>query len=144
MLSPYIEKYLGTPVMVVNNVGGVGVIGHKAVKEAKPDKPGDDENGGNHQASKPARATYSGEAVVAMPASAAAMMAAVAESAPTTTSPGSTIPSARSWWQIPSPISVKWRPLARAKARSSAWRPAVVLLFAGAIWSKKMYVPSGP
>ena len=37
MLSPYIEKYLGTPVMVVNNVGGVGVIGHKAVREAKPD-----------------------------------------------------------------------------------------------------------
>ena len=37
MLSPYIEKYLGTPVMVMNNVGGVGVIGHKTIREAKPD-----------------------------------------------------------------------------------------------------------
>ncbi len=36
------------------------------------------------RASIPARVTYCGEAIVAMPASPAAMMAAVAESAPTT------------------------------------------------------------
>jgi tripartite-type tricarboxylate transporter receptor subunit TctC len=37
MLAPTIEKYLKTPVIVTNNTGGVGVIGHKAVKEAKND-----------------------------------------------------------------------------------------------------------
>jgi tripartite-type tricarboxylate transporter receptor subunit TctC len=37
MISPYLEKYLGQPVVVNNNVGGAGVIGHKVVKEAKPD-----------------------------------------------------------------------------------------------------------
>jgi len=37
MISPYLEKYLGTPVVVNNNVGGAGVIGHKVVREAKPD-----------------------------------------------------------------------------------------------------------
>ena len=37
MLSPYLEKYLGTPIVVNNNVGGAGVIGHKVVREAKPD-----------------------------------------------------------------------------------------------------------
>lgn len=37
MLSPYLEKYLGTPVIVNNNVGGAGVIGHKVVREAEPD-----------------------------------------------------------------------------------------------------------
>ena len=37
MISPFIEKHLGTPVVVNNNVGGAGVIGHKEVREAKPD-----------------------------------------------------------------------------------------------------------
>jgi tripartite-type tricarboxylate transporter receptor subunit TctC len=37
MLSHYIEKYLGTPVVVNNNVGGAGIIGHKNVREAQPD-----------------------------------------------------------------------------------------------------------
>ncbi len=37
MIAPYVEKYLGTPVVVTNNVGGAGVIGHKVVREAKPD-----------------------------------------------------------------------------------------------------------
>jgi tripartite-type tricarboxylate transporter receptor subunit TctC len=37
MISPYLEKYLGAPVIVNNNVGGAGVIGHKTVREAKPD-----------------------------------------------------------------------------------------------------------
>jgi len=37
MVSPFLEKYLGTPAVVNNNVGGAGVIGHKVVKEAKPD-----------------------------------------------------------------------------------------------------------
>ncbi len=37
MMAPYLEKNLGTPVIVTNNAGGAGVIGHKAVKEAKPD-----------------------------------------------------------------------------------------------------------
>ncbi|MBI5441724.1 MAG: tripartite tricarboxylate transporter substrate binding protein [Deltaproteobacteria bacterium] len=37
LVTPYIEKHLGTPVVVNNNVGGAGVIGHKVVKEAKPD-----------------------------------------------------------------------------------------------------------
>ncbi|MCU0597126.1 MAG: tripartite tricarboxylate transporter substrate binding protein [Desulfobacterota bacterium] len=37
MISPFIEKQLGTPVVVNNNVGGAGVIGHKEVREAKPD-----------------------------------------------------------------------------------------------------------
>lgn len=37
MVGPYIEKYLGTPVVVNNNVGGAGIIGHKNVREAKPD-----------------------------------------------------------------------------------------------------------
>jgi len=37
MVSPYLEKYLGTPVVVTNQVGGAGVIGHKIVREAEPD-----------------------------------------------------------------------------------------------------------
>ena len=37
MISPFVEKHLGTPVVVNNNVGGAGVIGHKEVREAKPD-----------------------------------------------------------------------------------------------------------
>jgi tripartite-type tricarboxylate transporter receptor subunit TctC len=37
LVAPYLEKYLGTHVVVVNEGGGSGVIGHKTTKEAEPD-----------------------------------------------------------------------------------------------------------
>ena len=57
------------------------------------------------------------------------------ESAPTTISPGRTASSHISWWQMPQPISENCMDIFFANSRSSCWRVAVVLLFAGTIWS---------
>ena len=53
-------------------------------EEPKADEPGDEQDRGGDQRQDPARATYCGEPVAANPARPAAMIAAVAESAPTT------------------------------------------------------------
>jgi tripartite-type tricarboxylate transporter receptor subunit TctC len=37
ILAPYLEKYLGAPVVVINKVGGGGVPGMMYVRDAKPD-----------------------------------------------------------------------------------------------------------
>jgi tripartite-type tricarboxylate transporter receptor subunit TctC len=37
MIAPFLEKQLGVPVVVINKVGGGGVIGMNYVKDAKPD-----------------------------------------------------------------------------------------------------------
>lgn len=37
MIAPFLEKHLGVPVVVINKVGGVGVIGMNYVRDAKPD-----------------------------------------------------------------------------------------------------------
>jgi tripartite-type tricarboxylate transporter receptor subunit TctC len=37
IVAPYMQKYLGTSVVVMNEGGGSGVIGHKVLREAKPD-----------------------------------------------------------------------------------------------------------
>jgi len=37
IVAPYMQKYLGTSVVVLNEGGGAGVIGHKVMREAKPD-----------------------------------------------------------------------------------------------------------
>jgi tripartite-type tricarboxylate transporter receptor subunit TctC len=37
MVTPYIKKHLNTPVTVINEAGGAGIIGHKMIKEADPD-----------------------------------------------------------------------------------------------------------
>jgi tripartite-type tricarboxylate transporter receptor subunit TctC len=37
LVAPYLQKYLGTPVVVANQPGGAGVIGHKMIREEKPD-----------------------------------------------------------------------------------------------------------
>lgn len=37
MIAPYLEKYLGGPVVVINKVGGGGIIGMNFVRDAKPD-----------------------------------------------------------------------------------------------------------
>jgi tripartite-type tricarboxylate transporter receptor subunit TctC len=37
MFAPYLQKYVGTPVVVTNIPGAVGTIGHKAVKDAAAD-----------------------------------------------------------------------------------------------------------
>ena len=55
------------------------------------------------------------------------------ESAPTTTSPGSTRPSLINWWQMPPPISVKANPISAANSLSSFWSVAVCEVFAGAM-----------
>jgi tripartite-type tricarboxylate transporter receptor subunit TctC len=37
MIAPFLEKYLGTPVVVINKVGGGGIIGMIYIRDAKPD-----------------------------------------------------------------------------------------------------------
>lgn len=37
LIAPYLQRYLSTPVIVTNVVGGAGLIGHRAVKDAVPD-----------------------------------------------------------------------------------------------------------
>ncbi|OGP89703.1 MAG: hypothetical protein A2156_00650 [Deltaproteobacteria bacterium RBG_16_48_10] len=37
MIAPFLEKNLGVPLVVINKVGGAGMIGYTYVKEAKPD-----------------------------------------------------------------------------------------------------------
>jgi tripartite-type tricarboxylate transporter receptor subunit TctC len=37
IVAPYMQKYLGTSVVVLNEGAGAGVIGHKVMREAKPD-----------------------------------------------------------------------------------------------------------
>lgn len=36
-MAPYLEKYLGQPVVVINKVGGAGIIGMTYARDAKPD-----------------------------------------------------------------------------------------------------------
>jgi len=37
MIAPFLEKYLGTPVVVINKVGGGGIIGMIYIRDARPD-----------------------------------------------------------------------------------------------------------
>jgi tripartite-type tricarboxylate transporter receptor subunit TctC len=37
LVAPYLQKYIGTPVIVANQPGGAGVIGHKMIREEQPD-----------------------------------------------------------------------------------------------------------
>jgi tripartite-type tricarboxylate transporter receptor subunit TctC len=37
MIAPYLSKYLGVPVTVINKVGGAGVVGMSHVRDAAPD-----------------------------------------------------------------------------------------------------------
>lgn len=37
MVAPYLQKYLGVPVVVNNKVGGAGMVGYVYVRNAKPD-----------------------------------------------------------------------------------------------------------
>lgn len=37
MIAPFLEKYLGVPVVVINKVGGGGIIGMIYLRDAKPD-----------------------------------------------------------------------------------------------------------
>ena len=37
IIAPYLEKYIGTPVVVINKVGGGGIIGMNYIRDAKPD-----------------------------------------------------------------------------------------------------------
>lgn len=36
-MAPYLEKYLGQPAVVINKVGGAGIIGMSHVRDARPD-----------------------------------------------------------------------------------------------------------
>src|SRR4030043_2376478 len=37
MIAPFLEKYMGVPVVVINKVGGGGIIGMIYLRDAKPD-----------------------------------------------------------------------------------------------------------
>jgi tripartite-type tricarboxylate transporter receptor subunit TctC len=37
LIAPYLQKYIGASVVVINKVGGAGVVGYTHVRDAKPD-----------------------------------------------------------------------------------------------------------